>query len=50
MILVQKSGKRVYLSDRQLGHFCRFLIQELMNYLTTKLFAGIVLINKNANK
>lgn len=35
IILVRKSGKHVYLSDRQLGHFCTFPIQELMNYLTT---------------
>ena len=35
IILVWKSGKHVYLSDRQLGHFCTSPIQELMNYLTT---------------
>lgn len=35
IILVWKYGKHIYSSDRQLGHFCTFPIQELRNYLTT---------------
>lgn len=50
IILARKSGKHVYLSDRQLEHFCTFLIQELMNYLTTQSAPGFVWTNKNANK
>lgn len=50
IILVRKSGKHVYLSDRQLEHFCTFPIQELMNYLITQSAPGFTWTNKNANK
>lgn len=50
IILVRKSGNHVYLSDRQLGHFCTFPIQELMNYLITQPNPGFMWTNKNANK